>query len=193
MSNFSTFSERKAAEAAAFLLLRGGGKLDLLKVMKLMYLAERVSFKKYGGSITGDSFVSMRHGPVLSGTYDLTGGYSDARSGGWWKRLVSDRAGYQIEINPDAGISNPDEDLLGLSDADVDCLETVWTNFGHLDKWELVDYTHEHCPEWVDPGNSSRPIPVSRLLKALGFGEAQVHAIDRHIHEQRYLNNALSV
>lgn len=192
MNNFSIFSERKAAEAAAFLLLKGGGRLDLLKVMKLMYLAERESFKKYGESITGDSFVSMRQGPVLSGTYDLIGGYFDKTSDGWWKRLISDRAGYQIEINPQANIADPNEDLLGLSEADTECLELVWEGFGHLDKWELVEFTHENCPEWVDPGNSSRPIPVSRLLKALGFGDEQVHAIDRHIHEQRYVSNALS-
>lgn len=76
MSNFSIFSERKAAEAAAFLLLKGGGGLELLKLMKLMYLAERESFKKYGESITGDAFVSMQHGPVLSGTYDFAKAHS---------------------------------------------------------------------------------------------------------------------
>lgn len=46
MSNFSIFSERKAAEAAAFLLLKGGGGLELLKLMKLMYLAKQRVFQK---------------------------------------------------------------------------------------------------------------------------------------------------
>ncbi|HTH08426.1 MAG TPA: Panacea domain-containing protein, partial [Acidovorax sp.] len=65
-----TFNERKAAQAAACLLHKAGGSLSVLKLMKLMYLAERRSLKKYGDTITGDAFVSMPHGPVLSMTYN---------------------------------------------------------------------------------------------------------------------------
>ncbi len=43
MQDFSMFNERKAAQAAAYLLHKAGGKLPLLKLMKLMYLAERLS------------------------------------------------------------------------------------------------------------------------------------------------------
>ncbi len=40
------FNEKKAAQAAAYFLLRAGGRLDVLKLMKLLYLAERRSFEK---------------------------------------------------------------------------------------------------------------------------------------------------
>ena len=42
------FDEKKAAQAAAYFLLRAGGRLEVLKLMKLLYLAERRSFEKYG-------------------------------------------------------------------------------------------------------------------------------------------------
>ena len=199
MSNFSIFSERKAAEAAAFLLLKGGGGLELLKLMKLMYLAERESFKKYGESITGDAFVSMQHGPVLSGTYDFAKAHSrvalaiGAKQEGYWRKLINFRAGNLLTINPKAGIANPDEDLLGLSDSDVECLEAAWKQFGHLSAGQLVDFTHENCGEWdKHVGGSSSLIPVARMLKEFGYQPEHVHAIDRRIHEQRYLSNALS-
>ena len=35
------FNERKAAQMAAFFLHQGGGKLEVLKLMKLLYLADR--------------------------------------------------------------------------------------------------------------------------------------------------------
>lgn len=41
-------------------------------------------------------------------------------------------------------------------------------------------------------GGSSSLIPVARMLKELGYQPEHVHAIDRRIHEQRYLSNALS-
>jgi hypothetical protein len=41
MATTSVFDERKAAQATAFLLFMAGGKLPLIKLVKLLYLAER--------------------------------------------------------------------------------------------------------------------------------------------------------
>ena len=68
------FNERRTAQVAAFLLHRAGGSLPLIKLMKLMYLAERLSLQRYGEPLTGDRLVSMGHGPVLSRTYDHING-----------------------------------------------------------------------------------------------------------------------
>jgi len=46
--NDTLFQEPKAAQAAAFMLYRANGKLEVLKLMKLMYLAERESFARFG-------------------------------------------------------------------------------------------------------------------------------------------------
>ena len=40
------FDERRAAQAAAFLLYRAKGRLPLIKLVKLMYLAERLSLER---------------------------------------------------------------------------------------------------------------------------------------------------
>ena len=37
-----------------------------------------------------------------------------------------------------------------------------------MSKYELRDYTHQHCPEWEDPNGSSTPIPYERVFKFLG-------------------------
>ena len=39
--------------------------------------------------------------------------------------------------------------------------------------WRLVQYTHDHLPEWQDPGAdpvgpASRPLPLENILTALG-------------------------
>ncbi len=68
------FSCTKAAQAAAVLLKRAGGSMDKYIFIKMLYIADRESMGRWGEPITGDSAVSMEHGPVLSTIYDLTKG-----------------------------------------------------------------------------------------------------------------------
>ena len=64
------FNEKKAAQAAAYFLFRAATPLSVLKLTKLLYLAERRSFERFGEPMIGENPVSMPHGPVLSTTYD---------------------------------------------------------------------------------------------------------------------------
>ena len=65
------FNERKAAQAAAWFLRQQGGRMPHLKLVKLMYLADRQSLDEHGFPITGVLAVSMPHGPVLSMTLNV--------------------------------------------------------------------------------------------------------------------------
>jgi uncharacterized phage-associated protein len=60
------FNERKATQAAAYLLKRRGGKMSYMKLIKLLYFADRVALSRFGRPITTDRYVSMDRGPVLS-------------------------------------------------------------------------------------------------------------------------------
>jgi uncharacterized phage-associated protein len=163
------YDEQKAAQAAAFLLHRAGGALPLIKLMKLLYLAERLSFQRYGEPLTGDHLVSMDHGPVLSQTLNHMNGSEESNEEGW-EKWMADRAEHMIALRDSSMIRSPEQDLLALSDSDLEVLRDVWTEFGHMAKWDLRDYTHQ-LPEWEDPHGSSKPIPPERLLAAVGFSE----------------------
>jgi hypothetical protein len=65
-----TYREPKAAQAAALLLQRAGGTMNHMKLIKLLYLADRRALVQWGRPITFDYYVSMPHGPVLSFTLD---------------------------------------------------------------------------------------------------------------------------
>lgn len=188
----SLFNEKRTAQAAAFLLHRAGGRLPLLKLMKLMYLAERESLRKYGEPITGDKLVSMPHGPVLSMTYEhMNGALRSVQRG--WSSWIDDRAGHDLALRDPSMIRSPEEDLLELSDDDLEVLDGVWAKFGHMGKFDLVEYTHsEACPEWVDPQGSSAAIPLERLFSALGFSSEGINSAVSHLKEQAQLNAAFS-
>lgn len=191
LNNEHLFQERKAAQAAAFLIFKAGGKLEVLKLMKLMYLAERESLRLFGEVITGDAFVSMPHGPVLSMTLDCINGVSRFETGGW-KDWIAARANNVLALKDASMLRSPEQDLLALSDSDLEALNTVWLQYGHYSAWDLRNMTHDSlCPEWEDPQGSSYPIPMEKLLSILGYNQEQVDGIIENISEQAKLTATL--
>lgn len=185
------FNEERAAQAAAFFLYRAGGRLPLIKLMKLLYLAEREAVRQFGEPIIGDKLVSMPHGPVLSITLELMNGASNYPVG--WNRWITDREGHDLALADAGMIRSPEEDLLDLSLDDLEVLKTIWDKFGHWDKWKLRDYTHTGgCPEWQDPQGSSHPIPMERLLQVLEFSSEKICATLEHLQEREQVLQALN-
>ena len=155
------FDERKVAQIAAYLLKKADGcKMPHMKLLKLMYLADRQSYASYGKSMTGDRAYSMRYGPVLDRTFDLINGnipFSDC-----WDSLISARAGHEIALK------TPDEAFVfdKLQSPDTEILDNVFSEFGHLDQWVLSTYTHTF-PEWERLDGGRSPIAPSKIIEAV--------------------------
>ncbi len=157
------FDLAKAAHMVAFFALKAGRNINLMKVVKLVYLADRESVKRIGAPLLHDARVSMPHGPVNSGVLDaVNGAYDDPR----WRSVLRDRAHHYIGVQP--GIR--EDDLDELSDYDVEVMEAVWQEFGAMDQWELSDWTHNsnNVPEWTSPGGGAQPIPMQKFFEGVG-------------------------
>lgn len=163
--------------------------MPVIKLMKLLYLAERRSLEVYGEPITGDSLVSMPYGPVLSKTYGHMNGAAISQEGGW-DSWVSDRANHMVALLDPSMIRTPEKDLLQLSDSDLEILQSVWDEFGHLERFKLVDYTHDNLPEWSDPNGSAKPITYRKLFEVLGFGSEQSEALIERIAAHSHMSRA---
>lgn len=157
-------SEAKAAHAAAYFLQKAGGTLELLKLMKLMYLSERASYATYGRPMIGDEPYADRHGPVLESVYRSANGES---VGPTWKALISPRDGNDIDLR------ERDVPLKKLSSADRIVLDEVWNEHGHKSGSQLRKWTHRHCAEYDELSftdwDPRRPIDMQRLLTVIGF------------------------
>ena len=172
------FDERTAAQAAAHLLRRHGGPMPYVKLIKLLYLADRRAFIETGFPITGDRFVAMPYGPVLSRVLDLMAWESrDADSP--WSACVSQPLNYCV-----MAIGPPDESH--LSEYDRDTLDAVLDEFGALDRWALVDYTHT-LPEWTDPAGSAVDIDPRVILRDAGFTEDAIAAVESDVADVHWL------
>lgn len=174
------YDERKAAQVAAYFIRKNGGQIEILKLMKLMYLAERESLRKFGEPITGDVLCSMQHGPVLSQTLDHINDFIDSAEDGW-NDWISDRENHLLALKK----GGP---LLHLSDADEEILAQVWREYGHRTASQLRNYTHTECPEWEDPGYSSSVIPYSRILRVLGFDAETIDELTNRIESNKNID-----
>jgi uncharacterized phage-associated protein len=159
------YNARKAAQVVAYFAWQQGGEINVLKLTKLVYLADRRNLEKFEFPITWDNFVSMDHGPVDSITYDCINGMQGNED---WEEFVSGRNGYTIGLAKQVSGNDLDE----LSEAELETLGEIWEQFGGFTKYQIRDWTHQNCPEWENPHGSSSPIPFSRLLKFLGKKDA---------------------
>jgi uncharacterized phage-associated protein len=179
------YNVRKAAQVTAFFAKREGGNINVLKLAKLLYLADREYLGRYDLPILFDRFVSMPHGPVTSLTLNYVNGLVE--EAGEWENFITAKSNHRIGLrDPHLDVGALDE----LSPAELDVLEYVWAEFGHMNPFELRNYTHRNCPEWEDPDGSSAPIPYERVLKFLNK-EHSVE-IDHEIAEHRELEKSLS-
>jgi uncharacterized phage-associated protein len=164
------FDERKTAAAASFLLAKAGRRMEYIRLLKLLYMADREAWGRYGRPITGDRYVSMTHGPVLSQTYDLI--KTDAS--GAWHQAVERTGGYDVALRGDP-------DLGPLSEAETDILAEVHDRFQKVGTWDLVEYLHKTLPEWKETKGSVDLDPED-ILRALGKGD-QIKAVRKDMEE----------
>ena len=60
------FHFERALQASAYLLRLDRKKMSYLRLLKLLYIADREWLAETGESITGDRAYAMKQGPVLS-------------------------------------------------------------------------------------------------------------------------------
>jgi uncharacterized phage-associated protein len=167
--------------AAYFLLKSESRMMPYIKLLKMLYLSERMSFARWGSSMSGDNFVSMPHGPVMSQTYDLIRGHVSQQS--VWQCFIQDEANYEVSLNDKI----TEDDIDELSRAEMAILDAVFDEFGEMGGFDLVDYTHDNCAEWVDPNGSSFPISPESILRAVGKSESQIEKLVAKYQETKQL------
>jgi len=175
------FDDRKAGQVAAFFVYAAGGRMDVIKLVKLIYLSDREFLDRYGLPITFDRLVSMPHGPVNSQTYECIKGAFNCPG---WEEWIADSEEHKVALRKPAQREALDE----LSDAEIETLQAVWQRFGRMGKWEIRDWTHDHCPEWRDPDGSSLPIHYADVFRALGRDNAAAESLAGQIEAHRRID-----
>lgn len=180
------FDIYKVTQTAAQFLKLADGEMKYLKLIKLLYLADRETLKELEQPISGDRYFSMKNGPVLSRVKDLI--TEEEENEDYWRLNISNPHNFSVRLLQDPG--NDD-----LCEAEEEIINKVFEEYGHVDAFKLADLTHVICDEWKDPkldtdGRQSIPIPIEDILKAVGK-EASIERIRAEVMDAAVLDTLL--
>ena len=174
------FNAKKAVQAAAVLLKHSPGlQMPYLRLLKLLYIAERESLREVMRPVVGGRTVAMRQGPLHSDVYNLIKKQDDP----WVNHIRLDE--YDVELISDPGDSE-------LCDFEVELLSRIAEMYRGFTEWQLVDLTHGF-EEWIKTypdheARTSHPIHLSDILDAVGLHDqkqAILIEIRREMREDR--------
>jgi uncharacterized phage-associated protein len=172
------FDEAKATEATALFLRLRGGQMHYMKLIKLLYLADRIALQQWGIPITTDSYVSMDHGPVVSTIYDLIRGRVE---GPTWKEYITPPMG---DGGKEVALVRPPK-LSRLSRAEEGVIKEVFDQYGKWNRYKLRDFVMHRLPEWQDPEGTLIPIRIADILSASGTDQDEIRAIEKELNTAR--------
>lgn len=171
----------KLIQTAGYILSKYNGIMNYTKLIKILYLADRKTMEKTGYSITGDSYVSMKDGPVLSGLYNLIKNRFNDRITQYYWNSKFQTDGYNIHLLVPF-ISNG-----LLSEFELESLDSIDARFHDESYSKMIDYVHDskNCPEWKRT-QSSLPISEEEILRNLGFSETDIEILEEEKESYRY-------
>ena len=175
------FRSRKAAQLCAYLAVENGGMIERLKLIKLLYFAERKFISENHHPMLFDEYYSLEHGPICSSALD---GINGMIHGEIWDDYIARNGNIVVAMRKFSR-----DELDQVSDAELAVVDYIWQELGHMTPSQLRNYSHENCPEYTET-KGRIPISYKQILKAVGEENADVVASD--IEEMIDLDVALS-
>ncbi|MES2060917.1 MAG: Panacea domain-containing protein [Bacteroidota bacterium] len=138
----TSFKFKKAVQALNYFAKKEGGNINYMKAGKLVYLADRLHLRRFGRTITNDSYVAMKNGPVPSKTKDiiLKSAWFEPEILDYVNDFISDSENYIFK-------SLNDVDVDVFSKTDIKTMDEIYDFYGNKNQFELSEYSH-YFPEW---------------------------------------------
>ena len=179
------FNTTKAVEVGCRFLELDGGTINVMKLIKLIYLLDRRSIETRGIPVVGGDYLSMRNGPVTSEVLDLinAGRLGDGESCEW-EKYISDRQSHEVSLEQTPRYEN-------LAPAEMRLIDEIHGKHGKKDQWQLRDWCHEHCSEWTKLEDGAAPIFVQDIAQALGMTMEDTKEIELNARESHLITHFL--
>lgn len=149
------YDVNKARQAVLWLLHKHGGAMDKLKLIKLIFFADRAHLVRYGRPIVGGQYYAMDLGPVSSELKDDVD-----------KATLTNELPFKTQGDYNLVAKGPaDEDW--LSESDLETLDEVYAKYGRIDSIKLGLMTHE-LKVWKNnepPQGGCKPIPYEDFFE----------------------------
>lgn len=139
----SGFNHKKVTQCLNFFASREGGPIVNMKALKLLWLADRLHLRRYGRTISDDTYYALRRGPVATHAANIAAHeipYLSPEVTEYSERFVAKKSKRSFE-----SVAPVDEKV--FSQTDRDALRDVYSEFGSMNEEELSELSH-HYPEW---------------------------------------------
>lgn len=167
------FNIKKSTQAAALFLKLNNHELNYMKLIKLLYILDRSAITKWNEPVTGDSYYSLKHGPIVSNVMNYITAPAFPNINDYWHDSIEKSSSdpYSVKLINDPGIDE-------LSEREIEKIKEIHEEFIDFDQWELREYCHDYLPEWKEPGETSIPITVEDICHAVGKSKKEIEAIE---------------
>lgn len=139
------FKNRKIVQVLGYLLRlcyeKGVFCLDKIKLIKMVWLADRINIRRNATTITGDNYYAMPFGPVASYTLDLINNHQIDKDIQQYAREFFDQCDGGVEIKVTAS------DFEYLSEEEKQNLQKSFDILYPKDSRTISDESHKF-PEW---------------------------------------------
>jgi len=125
-------NSQKIQNAILFFANKNGNTIERMRLMKLLWLSDRLHLNKYGRLILKDRYKALPNGPIPSQSMNI----SNVGVPG------------VIEIDKFNIIANKEFDETYFSKSDITIMNYVWERFKNVDSFRFSDYSHKF-PEWL--------------------------------------------
>jgi hypothetical protein len=177
-----SYNPKKATQAAAYLVSLNGGKMNLWRMLKLIYLFDRESLVQTGSTITGDSLDNLPHGGTPSQIYDNTKSKRDERfKDAVWREYLTEN------VNNEVKLKGANFSTSKLSQFERDLIKSTWEKFGQLPDGKLYKLVHG-LPEFKDPEGSSARIDPEEILRHANWNEEDIKRAELEAKREMILN-----
>lgn len=160
-------NDKKATDAVSRLLNQSGGEAEYLRVIKLVYLADRDSIVRRGVPIVGGRYFSMRCGPTVGEVMNFAKRTLPADG---WPEHISPMYGYTLKLTAPSSYGS-------LSQSEIDILDGIVEEHASRSTTDLVKWCHQYCPEYERVYWGRKNIEVESILRAGGKTADKIHRV----------------
>ena len=173
------FDEAKTTQAASLLLEQHRNTMPCVKLVKLLYLADRQSLVEIGSPITGDRFVSLKDGPSLDRVLELIREPNLVDDSTWHRHIQC--MGRNVALYDPAGATR-------LSRYELRILTAIAEAYRHEPDDAVVMHT-QNLPEWVALTDKNTPAAIAPevILRFAGRTDDEIDETALHAAESLLL------
>ncbi|HUU13757.1 MAG TPA: Panacea domain-containing protein [Terriglobia bacterium] len=178
------FNQKKTTQAAARFLTLAGGRMNYMKLIKLLYLTDRGALLRWGRPVSGDRYYLMKLGPVLTEVHDLITEVPCPGEKAFWRDYISSPSDYEVQLKDDPG---NDE----LSRAEERLIDEIFAAYGHYAPFDLVEFLHKTLPEWKEIKSGRLPLEYREILQLGGIPPEAIEDIESELDNVRLVSSVL--